>query len=152
MNNESILLSDDLTVGYGKKTVVDGLTFEIKRGQILTIIGANGAGKSTVLKTISKQLPDIKGKIFLCGKDLKNMNEKDIAKEMSVLLTERINTERMSCGDVVATGRYPYTNIFGVLDENDWQIVKNSMDMTFSYELYEKNFDCISDGQRQCVM
>ncbi|MBR1738172.1 MAG: ABC transporter ATP-binding protein [Firmicutes bacterium] len=152
MNNENMLLSDNLTVGYGKKIVVDGLSFEIKRGQILTIIGANGAGKSTVLKTIIAQIPIIKGKISLCGRNLKDMGKKDIAKDMSVLLTEKITAERMTCGDVVATGRYPYTNIFGVLDEKDKEIVKSSMEMTSSYELYEKDFGCISDGQRQCVM
>ena len=152
MDNGCVLCAKGLAAGYSKKIVVDGLSFELKPGQILTLIGPNGAGKSTVLKTITGHLPLVSGELMLCQKDLKAMNEKEISKKMSVLLTEKLTAERMTCGDVVCAGRYPYTGMFGVLDKDDIKKVKEAMELTAVSELYDRDFGQISDGQRQCVM
>lgn len=152
MSDNLVLSAENIAVGYGKNIIVDGLSFELCRGKVLTLIGPNGAGKSTVLKTITAQLPVISGKIALCGKNLGDMNEGDIAKRLSVLLTEKITAEKMTCGDIASTGRYPYTGKFGVLNDKDREIVKNAMQLTSVYGLYDRNFAKISDGQRQCVM
>ena len=149
---EKVLSAENLSVGYGKKIIVDGLSFELQKGSILTLIGPNGAGKSTVLKTIMSQLPVISGKVALCGKFLSEFSEKEMSKLMSVLLTDKISAERMTCMDVAATGRYPYTGRFGILGENDRDIVKNAMRLTGVEELEDVDFHRISDGQRQCVM
>ena len=152
MSEQKLLYTKSLCAGYGKKIVVNELSFELKQGQILTLIGPNGAGKSTVLKTITGQLSAISGNISLCGKSIDSLSEKDISKQLSILLTDKISTERMTCGDIVSTGRYPYTGRFGILDENDKKIVKDAMAMTDISELYDRDFSRISDGQRQCVM
>lgn len=150
--DKNVLYANSLSAGYGKKIVVNGLSFELKAGRILTLIGPNGAGKSTVLKTITAQLPAISGDIAICGRPLSEMKEADIARKMSVLLTEKITAERMTCGDVAATGRYPYTGKFGILTAKDLEIVKNAMRQTSCEELYDTDLRHISDGQRQCVM
>ena len=152
MTEKAALQTDALAVGYSREIIVDELTFSVSAGEICTLIGPNGAGKSTVLKTIAAQLPAVSGKIALCGDDLTAMREKDVAKRLSVLLTQKITAERMTCGDVAETGRYPYTGTLGILTAEDKRIVRDAMELVGAAHLYETNFRQISDGQRQCVM
>ena len=147
-----LLSSDNLSVGYGKKITVGGLTFEVRAGEILTLIGANGAGKSTILKTTASLLPIISGSAYIENIDISLMNERDSSKVLSALFTQRLTAERMTCYEVVATGRYPYTGRLGILSANDRQIVEESMSMTSVAHLADTDFNYISDGQRQIVM
>ena len=150
--NSTILSSKDLCVGYGKKVVAGGLGFDVNKGEILTIIGPNGAGKSTILKTIAAQLPVISGSVNLNGNDISAMSGQDIAKILSVCFTERITAEKMTCEDIVSTGRYPYTGRLGILSDNDRKIVREAMELTGTVHLCDTDIRCISDGQRQTVM
>ena len=150
--NGSALQADALSVGYRKHIIVDGITFNISAGEICTLIGPNGAGKSTVLKTIAAQLPVISGTVSLCGDTIDSLHEKDISNRLSVLLTQKINTERMTCGDVAETGRYPHTGTLGILTPRDKAIVHEAMELVGGAHLYDTDFREISDGQRQCVM
>lgn len=148
----AIVSAAELSVGYGKKVVVSGLGFEVSRGEILTIIGPNGAGKSTILKTIAAQLPYISGGARINGSDISAMSGHDIAKALSVCLTERITAVKMTCEDVVSTGRYPYTGRLGLLSADDRRIVRKAMELTGTVGLADTDMRCISDGQRQTVM
>lgn len=148
----TILSSKKLSVGYGKKVIVSGLEFEVNRGEILTIIGPNGAGKSTILKSIAAQLPVISGKVSIAGTDISAMSAHDIAQKLSVCLTERITAEKMTCEDIVSTGRYPYTGRLGILSESDRNIVHEAMELTGISYLSDTDIRFISDGQRQTVM
>lgn len=152
MTEKAVLQTDALAVGYGKKIIVDGLTFAVSAGEICTLIGPNGAGKSTVLKTIAAQLPICSGSVSLCGDGLHTLREKDVAKRLSVLYTQKLTAERMTCGDVAATGRYPYTGALGILTAEDKRIVREAMELVGAAQLYDTDFRQISDGQRQCVM
>lgn len=143
---------DGLSVGYNGNAVVSRIKCGISKGEILTLIGPNGAGKSTVLKSIARQLSVIEGSVFLDGKDLSLMSSKEVSTRMAVLLTERMKSEMMTCGDVVATGRYPYTGYFGVLGKEDKQAVRDAMELVKVTVLADRDFTEISDGQRQRVM
>lgn len=143
---------DGLSVGYNGNAVVSRIKCGIFKGEILTLIGPNGAGKSTVLKSIARQLSVIEGSVFLDGKDLSLMSSKEVSTRMAVLLTERMKSEMMTCGDVVATGRYPYTGYFGVLGKEDKQAVRDAMELVKVTDLADRDFTEISDGQRQRVM
>ena len=143
---------DGLSVGYNGNAVVSRIKCGISKGEILTLIGPNGAGKSTVLKSIARQLSVIEGSVFLDGKDLSLMSSKEVSTRMAVLLTERMKSEMMTCGDVVATGRYPYTGYFGVLGKEDKQAVRDAMELVKVTDLADRDFTEISDGQRQRVM
>lgn len=147
-----VLSAAHLSAGYGTRIIVDDLSFTLERGKILTLIGANGAGKSTVLRTICAQLPAAGGTILLGGKPLSALRETQIAREMAVLLTERLRSERMNCEEVVETGRYPYTGRFGLLSAHDHTIVAEAMELAGISHLRTADFRQISDGQRQCVM
>ena len=152
MTEKAPLQTDALAVGYNKKIIVDGLTLSVSAGEICTLIGPNGAGKSTILKTVAAQLPAVSGNIALCGNDLNTLREKDVSKRLSVLLTQKITAERMTCGDVAETGRYPYTGTLGILTAEDKRIVREAMSLVGAEHLYDTGFREISDGQRQCVM
>lgn len=152
MQNNAIISAKDISVGYGRITVAGGISFDINAGEILTIIGANGAGKSTILKTIAAQLPIMSGAAYIDGKNISSINEKSMAKQISLVLTERICSERMTCRDIIATGRYPYTGRLGILSGKDSEIVDEAMELAGISHLKDRDFRFISDGQRQCVM
>ena len=148
----AIISCKGLSAGYGKKIIVDGLDTEVRKGEILTIIGPNGAGKTTVLKTIAAQLPAISGSVSMNGRDISAMSGQEIARTMSVCFTERITAEKMTCRDIVSTGRYPYTGRLGILSDEDRKIVREAMELTGTTYLRDTDIRCISDGQRQTVM
>lgn len=152
MANEFYFYTEGLTVGYHGTPLIQNIDICLKRGEILTLIGPNGAGKTTILKSIIKQLALIAGTVFLDGQNMEALSGKELSKKMSVVLTERVRPEMMTCEDVVATGRYPYTGKFGVLTEQDRRIVKDAMELVHIQELKDRDFTKTSDGQKQRVM
>ena len=144
--------TEDLQVGYGGKQILNPVRIGIKKGEILTLVGPNGAGKSTILKSVAAQLPPLGGAVYLDGADLLGMKGTERARQMAVMFTEKVHAEWMTCRDVVAAGRYPYTGRFGVLSEEDWKAVDEAMEAVQVSELRERDFQTLSDGQRQRVM
>ena len=150
--NHGYLYTKDLTVGYNGIPLIRNIQLEINKGEIVTLIGPNGAGKTTILRSIIQQLPPVCGVVWLDGQQAEKMPGKEMAQRLSVVLTERVNPEMMNCEDVVATGRYPYTGKFGILSQEDWKIVRESMELVRITELANRDFNKISDGQKQRVM
>lgn len=144
--------AEKMSVGYNKKPLIENMEIRLKKGEILTLIGPNGAGKSTVLKSIARQLELIGGTLYLGENSLKSMSGDELSKTMAVVMTERLRTEMMSCEDVVASGRYPYTGRFGILSEKDRRITGEVMDAVNISSIKNHDFRRISDGQRQRVM
>lgn len=151
-NQRSCLRTEKLAAGYGDRTVLQDLSFSVCPGKITALVGPNGAGKSTLLKTIARQLEPMKGRVFLGDEDLVSMKEQDAARRMSVILTERPRAELMTCFDVAAMGRYPYTGRLGILAEEDRKKVLETMELIGVGALCDREFSRISDGQRQLVM
>ena len=151
MNTES-LSTRGLAAGYNGKTVVDGVELAVRAGEIAVLIGPNGAGKSTILKTLARQLAPLSGAVYLDGRTLAEMAENELAKTLSIVTTERVRGELMTCADVVAMGRYPYTGRLGILSENDRRAVTQAMELVDVTALRETPFESLSDGQRQRVM
>ncbi len=152
MPQESLLKTEALCVGYGQTTLIRDIDLNLQRGRILVLLGPNGAGKSTILKTITGHLPNLGGKIFLDGKVRAGLSRKQLAQEISVVLTERMKTERMLCQDVVETGRYPHTGYLGRLTAHDHAVVERVMQQTEIWSLRNRDFGQLSDGQRQRVL
>lgn len=144
--------TEALTVGYNGKPLIRDIEIELEQGKILTLIGPNGAGKSTILKSITRQLAPIDGCVYLQGKALDSWTPRDLAKQAAVVLTDRIRPELMTCAEVVAMGRYPYTNLFGKLTPEDMAAVERAMDRVNGRELAQQDFATLSDGQRQRIM
>ena len=144
--------TEKMGVGYHGQPLIENIEFGLEQGEILTLIGPNGAGKSTILKSIARQLDVINGSIWIGEKKLEYFSGKELSRNMAVLLTERLHTEMMTCEDVVATGRYPYTGKFGILSKADEAIVRESMEQVHILEIGDRDFTKISDGQRQRVL
>lgn len=142
----------DLAVGYHGKTLIHDISIGIEQGEIVTLIGPNGSGKSTILKSITKHLAAIHGTVFVGKDELGQLSYKELSKKMAVVLTERIKPELMTCREVVASGRYPYTNHLGVLSAEDEEIVNRSMEQVNVLDLAQRSYDAISDGQRQRIL
>lgn len=143
---------DRLSVGYKGKPLIHDICLDIKKGEIVTLIGPNGAGKSTILKSITRQLERISGSVVLDGADIQAMSYKNLASRMAVVLTDRIKAEMMTCHDIVASGRYPYTGRLGILTVEDEQKVEEALKMVHAEDLGTRDFANISDGQRQRVL
>ena len=142
----------NLSVGYNKKTLIHDICLDIKKGEIVTLIGPNGAGKSTILKSITRQLEIIGGKVLFDSKEIRSISYKDLSTRMAVVLTERLKTELLTCHDIVATGRYPYTGRLGILSHEDEEKVDNALRAVNALDLGNRDFNAISDGQKQRVL
>lgn len=141
-----------MCVGYDNKPLIKELEIALSKREILSLIGSNGAGKSTVLKSIAGQLKLLGGAVYL-GKDmLAEMKANELAQKMSVVFTQKVRAEMKSCRGVVATGRYPYTGWFGILSKKDEKIIDEVMELTHITDICEQDFDKVSDGQKQRVM
>ncbi|MDD3370113.1 MAG: ABC transporter ATP-binding protein [Lachnospiraceae bacterium] len=148
----ALIYTENLTVGYDGKPVVEKIELSLKKGEILTIIGPNGSGKSTILKSITRQLELLHGVVFLEDEPMKNLDTKKLAEKLSMVSTERISPELMTCEDVVETGRYPYTGSLGILSGEDHEKVREALEVVRAIELRDVLFNRISDGQRQRIM
>lgn len=149
---EYSIYTEQMTVGYDGKPLIKDIELRLKKGEILTLIGPNGAGKSTILKSIIRQLKLVAGTVYLDGDMMHKMSGKEVARKLAVVMTERIRPEMMTCEDIVATGRYPYTGALGILSEEDHKKVREAMETVHALEFKDRDFTAISDGQRQRVL
>ena len=141
----------NLAVGY-TKALLENITLGVERGQILTLIGPNGAGKSTLLKTLAGQLAAQGGAVLLDGVELSTLSGNAKARKMALMLPHTRRTELTTCFELVAAGRYPYTGRLGVLSAEDKAQVRAALKLVGAEALANRDFNKISDGQRQRVL
>ncbi len=146
---KSVLKTEDLCVGYGKKKIVSGISQRILKGQFVSILGPNGSGKTTILKTLAKIIAPIKGRIYINGLLLDSLSSKEVAKNLSAVLTERPSPGLLTGFEFVSLGRYPYTDIFGRLTQRDKEKIKEALKLVNAEDLSERYFGELSDGERQ---
>lgn len=141
-----------LAVGYEGVPLISDIEIGLQKGHVLTLIGPNGSGKSTILKTIARYLKTLAGMVYIDGRTLESMSGRDLSQRLSVMLTQRLKTELMTCREVVETGRYPYTGPLGILSEEDKRQVWDAMETVNVLELADRDFSAVSDGQKQRVL
>ncbi len=147
-----ILKTSSLSIGYDSKTIASDINVTLSEGDIIALIGPNGAGKSTLFKTFSTHIKPVGGKIELFGKDLMSYSPKERAKLLGIVLTERPDDMFLKVFHVVAAGRYPYTGMFGKLNEDDEKEIKVSLELVGVNHLAVRVFNTLSDGEKQKVM
>lgn len=143
--------ANDLAVGYNSP-LLEHIKFAAERGQILTLIGPNGAGKSTLMKTLAAQLAPQGGTVLLDGQSLSVYAPNARARKMALMVPHTNRTELTTCFDVAAAGRYPYTGRLGILSEKDKKQVFDALHLVNAADIADRDFDKISDGQRQRVL
>lgn len=144
--------TENLAVGYDGNILIHDINIQLEKGKILTLIGPNGAGKSTILKSITRQLETIRGTVYINAQEIASWSPKDMAKQVAVVLTDRVRPELITCAEVVAMGRYPYTNLFGKLTPRDIAAVQEALERVHALDLAEQEYTTLSDGQRQRIM
>lgn len=141
-----------IDVAYGRKIVLKNIDLEFEEGTLTGIVGPNGSGKSTLLKTIAALIRPIRGTVYIDFKDIYKMSRRELARKLSIVLTERPEAELMTVRDLVALGRHPYTDIFGRLSERDEKIVEECLRLVNALHLKDRYFTELSDGERQKVL
>lgn len=146
----------DLAVGYNarrdRRVVVDGVNVEARAGELVCLLGPNGIGKSTLLRTLSRMQPALAGRVELGGVDVRAMTPAEIARRLGVVLTERVQVESLPVRRIVELGRYPHSGWFGRLDSDDRRAVSWAIDAVGARHLADRDFGRLSDGERQRVM
>ena len=146
------LRTDALSVGYNGKALISEISLSLARGEILTLIGPNGSGKTTILKSITRHLASIAGTVYIDERNIRTLSGKELARKMAVVLTERVRPEMMTCFELAAAGRYPYTGSFGLLTPSDREIVSAALARVHALDIADRDISAISDGQRQRVL
>ena len=149
---EFLCETQDLAIGYGKTPLASGIALRAKPGQILVLVGPNGAGKSTLLKTLAGQLAPLGGTVLLDGQDLTAYTGTARAQKLALMLPHTRRTELTTCFEFAAAGRIPYTGRLGILSDADRQAVQDALEIAGAAHLADRDFNCISDGQRQRVL
>ena len=144
--------AEDLAIGYGKTPLMEHIGLGVGKGTILTLIGPNGAGKSTLLKTLAAQLAPQGGAVLLDGKNLADYSGPERARKMALMVPHTRRTELTTCFEMASAGRYPYTGRLGVLSAEDKRQVHAALALVGAEALAGRDFNRISDGQRQRVL
>lgn len=145
------IVTKQLKVGYDGNIVVPSFDAEIRQGKITSIIGANGCGKSTVLKAIGRIIRSESGVIIINDSDMSSMKNKDIAKQMAILPQTPTAPGTLTCRELVAYGRFPYQRGFGRLTKEDKDIVGWALEVTNMGDFADREIASLSGGQRQRV-
>lgn len=156
MKRETIIATNYLSIGYKNKketiVIAKNLNLELTSGKLITLVGANGIGKSTLLRTLTGIQKPIDGEVLLHEKNLKSYETLELAQNLSLVLTEKLPPSNLTVFELIALGRQPYTNWLGKLSDEDISTVNSVMKLTQIEHLAEKKHFEISDGQLQKVM
>lgn len=153
---ESCISLDSLSIGYntkdGRRTVAEGISASVPDGKLTCLIGPNGVGKSTLLRTLAAFQPKLGGSIYIEGKEISEYTNKDLARLVSVVLTGKPEVMNMTVREIVGLGRTPYTGFWGTLRDGDKYVVEESMRQTGICHLAGRMTGTLSDGERQKMM
>lgn len=139
----------DLNISYGNLDIVKDLNLEIPKGKITTIIGANGCGKSTILKTLARIIKPKSGSIYINDKELNSQDSKELAKAMAVLPQSPQAPNGLTVEELISYGRFPHQKGFGKLKDEDKDIINWALEKTRISEFRDRPIEALSGGQRQ---
>ncbi|WP_289044269.1 ABC transporter ATP-binding protein [uncultured Olleya sp.] len=152
----TILKTENLHIGYTSKketiTVASNINLTLNKGELIGLVGGNGIGKSTLLKTLTKVQNPLQGNISINQKTLENYSNLELAKTLSLVLTETLTAKNLTVFELIALGRQPYTNWVGTITEADLSIINKAISQTNITDLKHKKCFELSDGQLQKVM
>lgn len=154
--NNSIFLTENLAIGYSSKKeticVAKNININLQKGKLIALIGANGIGKSTLLRTIAAIQKPLSGTIYLNDKNINEYNSQQLAQNISVVFTEKLPPSNLTVFELIALGRQPYTNWLGKLCADDLLKIDNALNVIQIEHLRNKKHYELSDGQLQQVL
>lgn len=142
----------NITLGYSQRTLIKDATTRFERGTMVALLGRNGTGKSTLLRTIARLMDAQQGEIAINGTPLADMSQAELARLVAFVTTERIDIEALTAYDLVAIGRSPYTGWMGRLTDADRAAIERAMDIAGVRDMAERRVSTMSDGECQRVM
>lgn len=142
----------NLSIGYKGKAFINNINLQLKKGEVLSLLGANGIGKSTLLKTITGEIGAIKGNITINSKHISDFSQKELSKIIAIVTTERVFAGGLRVSELVALGRHPHTGFFGKLSEKDIEIINNAISVVGITHKKDSFVAELSDGERQKTM
>lgn len=145
-------LSTGYVVRGVPRVLSTNLTADLMRGELTCLLGPNGVGKSTLLRTLTAFQPSLGGQIVINGRPLEQYSNKEIARTIGVVLTNRVDVQDMTVTDLVSLGRSPYTGFWGTLTDADARAVSHALRLTATESLADRPLSTLSDGERQRVM
>jgi iron complex transport system ATP-binding protein len=145
----SVLKAENLSIAYEDKLIVEDLTLEIPEGKITALVGSNGSGKSTILKTLARILDPKQGVVYLDGKSIHKQSTKSMATQLAILPQNPVSPAGLTVSELVSYGRFPYQRGFGSLKADDRKIIEWSIEVTGMATLSDHPVDNLSGGQRQ---
>ena len=143
---------ENITLAFGSRTLIAGGTAHFECGTMTALLGRNGTGKSTLLRAMASLGSLQGGAIEICGKDLRDMSNADLARQLAFVNTERVSVEAMTAYDLVAVGRSPYTDWSGRLKSEDHAMVERALFIAGVEHLATRYVETLSDGECQRVM
>lgn len=143
---------NNISIGYGERVLLKGVSIEISGGQLVALLGRNGTGKSTLLRAIIGLEDVLEGDIKLCGRDIKTISVENRAKLISFVTTEKMRIANLTCEEIVSFGRTPYTNWKGDIRAEDRAVIARSIALVKMSDFAHKSIDTLSDGECQRVM
>ncbi|UXX78091.1 ABC transporter ATP-binding protein [Reichenbachiella carrageenanivorans] len=143
---------NDLSVGYATKTIAKDINLTLGGGKLVCLLGQNGVGKSTLLRTLSNLQAPLSGNIHLGEKDIESLDRRELATKLGIITTEKIGMSNMTVRELVALGRYPYTNWIGQESEEDTQKIEEAISRCRINYIEQSKLAAISDGQFQKAM
>jgi iron complex transport system ATP-binding protein len=156
MENKIILQASKISIGYTSKKVkniiASNIDLSLENAKLIALIGANGIGKSTLLRTITGIQNPISGTVLLNGKNIHGLDSLTLAQKLSVVLTEKLPPSNLTVWELIALGRQPYTNWIGKLTDKDIAKINEAIELTQISHLISKKHYEISDGQLQIVL
>lgn len=147
-----MLTTSSLTIGYPHQPLASALTLELRPGEMVCLIGPNGVGKSTLLRTLAGMQPPLVGEVLLDGQNLHRLPPLELAKRLAIVLTTRVEAGNLSAWTLVSLGRHPYTDWLGRLAARDEAVIRHAMELTGCLSLAARPIHELSDGERQKVM
>jgi len=145
------LSAEGVTLGYGDRTIIDGLDLSVAPGKITTIVGANGCGKSTLLRSLARLLSPSAGQVVLDGKSVHARPTKEVARILGLLPQSPVAPEGIAVADLVGRGRHPHQKVLSRWNTRDYEAVADALAATGTAELADRSVDELSGGQRQRV-
>ena len=149
---DALLESRSLNVGYDKRTVIENVNIQALRGQVICLLGPNGAGKTTILRTLSGLLAPVEGTVEICGSPIDSLSRKELARTLSLVLTDSVAPALTTVWQLLSLGRTPYTNFLGHLTKEDRAVIEEALTAVGAEDLRHRYYSELSDGEKQKVM